>query len=54
MCGELGVAIASHLKHGKPKIYVIGDHTARLMFYFHPSVSHRRTMDEVLGELERK
>ena len=52
--GELGAAIVSHLEHGKPKIYVIGDHTARSMFYFHPSVNRRRTIDEVLEELEGK
>ena len=47
---ELGAAISSNLEHGKPKIYAIGEHTSRSMFYFHPSVNRRRTIDEVLEE----
>ena len=50
---ELGAAISSNLEHGKPKIYVIGRHTSRSMFYFHPSVNRRKTIDEVLEEIEK-
>ncbi len=49
---ELGAAIFSNLEHGKPKIYVIGDYTSNCMFYFHPSVNRRRTIDEVIKEIE--
>lgn len=41
---ELGAAISSNLEHGKPKIYVIGEHTSRSMFYFHPSVNRRKIL----------
>ena len=50
---ELGAAISSNLEHGKPKIYVIGEHTSRSMFYFHPSVNRRKTIDDVLQEIEK-
>lgn len=51
---ELGVAISSNLEHGKPRIYVIGEHISRSMFYFHPSVNRRETIDDkVWEELER-
>ncbi len=49
---ELGAAISSNLEHGKPKIYVVGDHISRSMFYFHPSVNRRKTIDEVLEEIK--
>jgi len=49
---ELGAAIFSNLEHGKPKIYVIGDYTSNCMFYFHPSVNRRKTIDEVIKEIE--
>ncbi len=50
---ELGAAISSNLEHGKPIIYVIGEYTSRSMFYFHPSVNRRKTIDEVLEEIEK-
>lgn len=48
---ELGAAISSHLERGMPRVYVIGDHAARSLFYFHPSVARRQTLDEVLDEI---
>lgn len=48
---ELGTAISEHLKTGRPKIYVVGEHTARTLFYFHPSVNRRKTVEEVFEEL---
>lgn len=50
---ELGAAISSNLEHEKPKIYVIGEHTSRSMFYFHLSVNRRKNIDEVLEEIEK-
>ena len=50
---ELGVAISSNIEQGKPKIYVIGEHTSRSMFYFHPSVNRRKTIDDVLEEIKK-
>ncbi len=48
---ELGAAIFSNLRHGKPEIYVIGDYLSNCMFYFHPSVNRRKTIDEVIKEI---
>ena len=50
---ELGAAILSHLEHGKPKIYIIGNYNSRSMFYFHPSVNRRKNLDEVLNEIDK-
>lgn len=49
---ELGAAISSNLKQGKPKIYIIGNHNTRSMFYFHPSVNRRNNLEEVLQEIK--
>lgn len=49
---ELGVAILSHLQSGKPKIYAVGEHISRSMFYFHPSVNRRENIGQVLKELK--
>lgn len=43
---ELGVALAL----GK-KIFVVGPHDDRSMFFFHPQVARRTTIDEVFKEL---
>jgi len=48
---ELGAAIASNLMSGKPKIYVIGNQLDRSMFYFHPTVNRRNTIEDVLKEI---
>lgn len=50
---ELGVAILSHMERGRPKIYVVGPETSRSMFYFHPAVNRRRTIEEVFEEIEK-
>ena len=49
---ELGAAIANNIKTGTPKIYVIGEHTGRSMFYFHPSVMRKNTLAEVFEDLD--
>ena len=49
---ELGAAILSNIKSGKPIIYVIGSHTANSMFYFHPSVKRMDNIEEVLSEIK--
>jgi len=48
---ELGAAILSHVKSGKPTIFVVGDHTNRSLFYFHPSVNRRDNINSVLEEI---
>ena len=49
---ELGAAIASFLQNKKPSIYAIGEHNSRSMFYFHPVVKRRDTVEEVLDEIK--
>src|SRR3989344_106024 len=46
---ELGAAIASNLLIGKPKIYAVGEHNSRSMFYFHPSVERFSSVEDVLS-----
>ena len=53
MYAELGAAILSNIKFGKPVIYVIGKYSLNLMFYFHPSVNRREDINQVIKELER-
>ena len=48
---ELGAAIANNIKNCSPKIYIIGNHTGRSMFYFHPSVIRKNNLEEVLEDL---
>lgn len=48
---ELGAAVLSNLLRGKPRIYAVGDHTSRVMFYYHPVVNRRNKMEEVYTEL---
>lgn len=50
---ELGVAIESNIANGKPKIYVIGEFNSNVLFYFHPCVNRRDSVDEVLDDMER-
>jgi nucleoside 2-deoxyribosyltransferase len=50
---ELGAAIALSATSKKPKIYVVGEDIGNNMFYFHPSVNIRKTMDEVYVELRK-
>ncbi len=49
---ELGAAIATNLQKGRPIIYVVGENTSRSMFYFHTIVRRRKTIDEVLEDIE--
>jgi hypothetical protein len=48
---ELGAAIASNIKSGKPKIYAVGENNTETIFYFHPSVTRVDTLDEVLKQI---
>ena len=48
---ELGTAIREFQATGKPKVYVIGEHTARSIMYFHPAVNRREDFDDVISEL---
>ncbi len=48
---ELGIAILSNLLFRKPKIYVVGEHNKRILFFFHPAVNRRDKIEDVLKEL---
>jgi len=48
---ELGAAIANNIKFGAPKIYVVGEHIDRSIFYYHPSVKQMSTTEEVFKDL---
>ena len=48
---ELGSAIDHYLEFKKPMIYVIGKHLSASMFFFHPSIRKRATIEEVIKEL---
>jgi len=50
--GELGAAILSQAKLGKPKIYVIGEYMGNNFFYFHPTVIRKNNIEEVLDDLK--
>lgn len=48
---ELGAAIISNSFHKKKRIYIVGEHLDKNMFYFHPSIVQKRTMEEVIKEI---
>lgn len=48
---ELGAALALFLSKGKPKVYVVGENLDGNMFYYHPQLNLRKTIEEVLEEL---
>ncbi len=50
---ELGSAITSNILTGKPLIYLIGNHDSKSQFYFHPSVRIRKSIEDVLEEVEK-
>jgi hypothetical protein len=51
---ELGAAIASAIKTGRPRIYIVGKTNTANLFYFHPIVQRKDTILEVMNELEKK
>jgi hypothetical protein len=48
---ELGAAIASAIKTGRPKIYIVGKTNDSNLFYFHPAVKRVDSIEEVLKEI---
>ncbi|MFH1308237.1 MAG: hypothetical protein ABIH72_05270 [archaeon] len=49
---ELGAAILSSVRFGKPLIYVVGDNLGRSIFYYHPSVKLVKNIAQVLEEID--
>ncbi len=50
---ELGAAVILNVMFGKPKIYIVGDHLSRSLFYYHPSVNRRKNVQQVLQEIRK-
>ncbi len=50
---ELGVAILSNINLGRPKIYIVGEHNTRNMFFFHPSVNRKKDINDVIKEISK-
>jgi len=48
---EFGAALASYKFFGHPKVFVVGKSNSDMMFYFHPAVTRRSDVEEVLTEL---
>lgn len=48
---ELGAALAISEQIGGLRIYVVGPMNHESIFYHHPNVSHRDTLDEVIHEV---
>lgn len=49
---EMGTAITMNLISKKTKVYVVGKYNDRSIFFFHPSVIRKDTIEEVLEELD--
>ncbi|MBS3054245.1 MAG: hypothetical protein J4431_01785 [Candidatus Aenigmarchaeota archaeon] len=48
---ELGVAIASFIEKKTPRIYIVGAHNENTIFFFHPSVSRKDSIQDVLDDI---
>jgi len=54
-CGmyvEMGAAIASCLKTGRPLVYVTGDQLDRSIFFYHPSVKVMPNVEDIFEDVE--
>lgn len=51
---ELGGALALNKTTGKPIIYLLGNMNHMSIFYFDPSVKHRRDVQEIIDEIKKK
>lgn len=50
---ELGAALALNEALGKPQIFTIGNRNHLSIFYLHPAVTHLKTIEDVLQQLDR-
>ena len=51
---ELGAALALYESSGKPSVYIIGPMNHLSVFYLHPAVIHRNTIEDVVLDLRNK
>ena len=49
---ELGAAIVSALENKEKLIYLIGENLDRSVFFFHPTIRKKGTIEEVIRELK--
>ncbi|MFO0862188.1 MAG: hypothetical protein U0516_00480 [Candidatus Saccharibacteria bacterium] len=49
---ELGAALALNEALGKPQIFTIGNRNHLSIFYLHPAVTHLKTIEDVLQQLD--
>ncbi len=45
---ELGVALGLYVKHGAPKIYLLGRMNHMSIFYLHPAIVHVDSVEDIL------
>ena len=50
---EFGAALLSSVINKKPKVYVVGEYLDTNLFYIHPNVTIKKTIEEVIDELEK-
>ena len=48
---EFGIALHALQHNGKPEIYVVGKNLANNIFFFHPLVKRRNTIEQVIREI---
>ncbi|MDB5178140.1 MAG: hypothetical protein JWN01_83 [Patescibacteria group bacterium] len=51
MYAELGAALALNETSGTPKLYIVGKLNHLSVFYLHPAIYHRGTIEEVITEI---
>jgi len=51
---ELGAAIQSNLVSGRPQIYIINQKSKDPMFFYHPCVILKSSIEEVIEEIKKK
>lgn len=52
MYAELGAALALNQLRGRPDVYVVGRMNHLSIFYLHPAVRQRASLDDVIGEIQ--
>lgn len=50
---EFGAALLSSVIYKRPKIYVVGQYLTANLFYIHPSVIIKKTIEDVVAELNK-
>lgn len=48
---ELGAAIASFMKNGRPLVYILGKKNIQSVFYYHPAVKRVSSLEEVICDV---